>query len=224
MNAMNFDEVMAKLRSLGNEKVRELNRRNGAGENQFGVKLGDLRAMAKAIKPNHELAMELWQTGNLDAMLLSTLLSKPKLISTDELEGMVSSLTNSQTADWLVTNVVKLHPDKEMLRQRWMASDGIMASRVGWSLMTERVLKSPDGLDLAALLDRIEREMGQAPEPIQWTMNFCLGEIGIHFPEYRERAVAIGEKLGVFRDYPTPKGCTSPFVPIWVAKMVKRQG
>ena len=224
MNAMNFDEVMAKLRSLGNEKVRELNRRNGAGTNQFGVKLGDLRAMAKAIKPNHELAMELWQTGNLDAMLLATLLAKPKLISTDELQGMVGSLTSSQIADWLVTNVVKLHPDKELLRQRWMASDGIMSSRVGWSLTTERVLKSPDGLDLAALLDRIENEMGQAPEHVQWTMNFCLGEIGIHFPEYRDRAIAIGEKLGVFRDYPTPKGCTSPFVPIWVAEMVKRQG
>ena len=51
-----------------------------------------------------------------------------------------------------------------------------------------------------------------------------IAEIGIHFPQHLERAIAIGEKLGAFRDYPTPKGCTSPFAPIWIAEMVRRQG
>ena len=55
-------------------------------------------------------------------------------------------------------------------------------------------------------------------------MNSCLADIGIHFPEHRARAVAIGETLGVYRDYPVSKGCTSPFAPIWIAEMVRRQG
>lgn len=83
--------------------------------------------------------------------------------------------------------------------------------------------KSPEGLDLGGLLDRIEREMGGAPKMAQWTMNYVLAEIGIRFPEHREQAIAIGERLGVFRDYPTSKGCTSPFVPIWIREMVARQ-
>jgi len=58
----------------------------------------------------------------------------------------------------------------------------------------------------------------------QWTMNNCLAGIGIHVPEHRERALAIGEKLGVYRDYPVSKGCTSPFAPIWINEMVRRQG
>jgi len=62
---------------------------------------------------------------------------------------------------------------------------------------------------------------GAAPE-VQWTMNFCLAGIGIHFPEHRERAIAIGEKLGLYRDYPVSKGCTSPFAPIWIEEMVSR--
>ena len=53
--------------------------------------------------------------------------------------------------------------------------------------------------------------------------NGALAEIGIHFPKHRKRALAIGEKLGVFRDYPTSKGCTSPFAPIWINEMVRRQ-
>ena len=57
----------------------------------------------------------------------------------------------------------------------------------------------------------------------QWTMNNTLAGIGIAFPEYRQPAIDIGETLGVFRDYPTPKGCTSPFAPLWINEMVKRQ-
>ena len=104
-----------------------------------------------------------------------------------------------------------------------MQSDHPMAARAGWSLTAERVAKSPDGLDLAALLDRIEAEMaGAEPEP-KWTMNNTLAAIGIHHPAHRARALAIGEALGVYRDYPTPPGCTWPFAPIWIDEMVRRQ-
>jgi hypothetical protein len=55
-------------------------------------------------------------------------------------------------------------------------------------------------------------------------MNSCLAQIGIHFPTHRKRAIGIGEKLGIYRDFPVSKGCTSPFAPIWIGEMVKRQG
>ena len=126
-------------------------------------------------------------------------------------------------ADWLNAYVVKVQPDNELLRQKWMTDGDPMASRAGWNLTSQRVIKNPEVLDIPALLDRIENEMSQAPEEARWTMNFSLAEIGIHHPEHRERAIQIGEKLGVYRDYPVSKGCTSPFAPIWINEMVKRQ-
>lgn len=51
-----------------------------------------------------------------------------------------------------------------------------------------------------------------------------LPSIGIHSPSHRKRALAIGESLGIFRDYPVSKGCTSPFAPIWINEMVRRKG
>jgi 3-methyladenine DNA glycosylase AlkD len=54
-------------------------------------------------------------------------------------------------------------------------------------------------------------------------MNVALANIGIHHAEHRARALAIGEALGVYRDYPTPPGCTSPFAPIWIGEMVRRE-
>ncbi len=92
-----------------------------AGDNQFGVRLGDIRKLAKKIKTNHELAIALWETGNIDARLLAILLIKPRSLSADEMDRMVRSVTFVQVADWLNSYVVKRHPDKETLRQEWMA-------------------------------------------------------------------------------------------------------
>ncbi len=223
--SMTLEDALAELESLGDEKVRAHNRKAGAGENQFGARLGDIRKVAAKIKSDDSLARALWATGNLDAQLLAILLIKPKKLSREEMDRMVRSGRFVQVADWLNAYVVRSHPDKESLRLAWMeeAEDDPWAARAGWGLTSERIGKKPEGLDLPALLDRIEAEMATAAPEVQWTMNFCLGGIGIHFPEHRERALAIGEQLGIYRDYPVSKGCTSPFVPIWVNEMVRRQ-
>jgi 3-methyladenine DNA glycosylase AlkD len=221
--AMTLDETLARLESLGDEKVRAQNRRNGAGDNQFGVRLGDIRKLAAEIKNDDQLAAALWDTGNLDARLLAILLFQPKSLSREQIDTMVRSVGSAQAADWFIAYIVKRHSDKEALRQLWMHDDDPWAARAGWSLTHERIEKAPDGLDLSALLDRIESEMGDAAPEVQWTMNFCLAAIGIHFAEHRERAIAIGERLGIYRDYPVSKGCTSPYAPIWINEMVRRQ-
>lgn len=221
--AKTLQDTLARLEALGNEKVRAQNKKNGADDNQFGVRLGDIRKLAKEIKTNPELASALWESGNVDARLLAILLMKPKELSRDEVDRLVRSVNFTQVADWLTAYVVKSHPDKELLRQSWMNDADPWAARASWSLTSERIDKDPDGLDLPALLDRIEAEMGNAAAAVQWTMNFCLAGIGIRFPEYRPRAIAIGEKLGLYRDYPVPRGCTSPFAPIWIDEMVRRQ-
>lgn len=222
--ALTLEDALRELESLGSAGVRAQNAKRGAGDNQFGVARGDLRKLAARLKTNHDLALALWQTGNVDAQFLATLLLKVDLLSADDLERLVQSASFDWVADWLHSYVVKEHPEKETLGTRWLLSADRWLARAGWQLTAGRVAKSPEGLDLDALLERIENEMGNAAPEVQWTMNACLAEIGIHFPEHRTRALAIGEKLGVYRDYPCSKGCTSPFAPIWINEMVRRQG
>lgn len=220
---MTLDEVMARLEAMGSERMRVQNARHGAGDNQFGIKLGDIRKLAKETKADHPPVEALWATGNFEARLLAILLAKPKALPADELDAMVRSNRVPQVADWLMAYVAKLHPEKERLRERWMADREPMAARAGWSLTAERIAGNAEGLDLPALLDRIEREMPSASPEAQWTMNGALAETGIHHPAHRARALAIGEALGIYRDYPTPPGCTSPFAPLWIGEMVRRQ-
>jgi len=221
--SMTPEAALARLEVLGEPKLRDHSSRNAAGDQQFGVRLGDIRKLADEIKADHALALSLWETGNLDARLLAILLLRPKLLSAEALDQMVRAATVAQLADWLNGYVVKKHPDREALRQRWMADANPWAARAGWSQTADRVAQSAEALDLPALLDRIEAEMKVAAPEIQWPMNICLANIGIHVPALRPRALAIGEALGVYRDYPVSKGCTSPFAPIWIHEMVRRQ-
>jgi hypothetical protein len=168
------------------------------------------------------------------------------------MEQWVADAGCMQLAEWVGSYVLKQHPDKESLRDKWMsaptpaapkgtsvkASTGAdrqplrgrsggkaMLARAGWSLTAARInQKNTADLDLAGLLDRIEKEMPTADPAPQWTMNNTLAAIGIGSGEHRKRALAIGEKLGIYRDYPVSKGCTSPFAPSWINEMVKRQG
>ncbi|HVL16216.1 MAG TPA: DNA alkylation repair protein [Gemmata sp.] len=225
---MTLSETLKQLKALGDAKVRAQNAKGGpwgagAGDNQYGVALGDIRVLAKKIKTDHALALSLWDTGNVDAQFLAALLIEPKKLSADELDRMVRSVSFVRVADWLNSYVVAKHPDKETLREGWMTADDRWAARSGWHLTAERVAKSPDGLDLPALLDRIELELADAEPKVQWTMNNTLAAIGIHAPKLRKRAIAIGETIGLYRDWPVSKGCTPPFAPIWINFMVNRQ-
>lgn len=220
---MTLKEALKELEAVGNEKMRRQNINHGAPDKQFGVRRGDVRKIAKMIKIDHELALKLWETENIDARFLAILIMKPTQLSIDQLDKIVRSVSFTEVADWLNSYVVKNHPDKESMREKWMNSSDPMAERAGWNLTSSRIVKSYEGLDLSAILDRLEKEMPTAAKEAQWTMNFALVNIGIHHSNHRKRALAIGEKLGIYSDYPEVKGCTSPFAPIWINEMVSRQ-
>ncbi|MBQ1068423.1 MULTISPECIES: DNA alkylation repair protein [Micromonospora] len=213
-------EVTAELAALDDPKIRAVNERHG---DDHGVNLGKLRAVAKRLKTQQDLARELWATGDSAARLLALLICRPKAYGRDELDAMLREARTPKVHDWLVNYVVKKSPHAEPLRLAWSADPDPVVASAGWALTTERVARNPDGLDLAGLLDEIEAEMAGAPERLQWAMNHCLAQIGIEHPAYRERAIGIGERLGVLKDYPTPPGCTSPYAPVWINEMVRRQ-
>jgi 3-methyladenine DNA glycosylase AlkD len=213
-------EVLAELAALEDPRAREANERHG---DDHGVNLTQLRAVAKRLKTQHDLATELWQTGDTPARLVAILICRPKLFDTDDLDAMLREARAAKVHDWLVNYVVKKGPHAEELRLLWFTDADPVVASAGWALTTERVAKSPDGLDLSGLLDVIEAEMADAPDRLQWAMNHCLAQIGIEHPEHRARALAIGERLEVLKDYPTPPNCTSPYAPIWITEMVSRK-
>lgn len=221
---MTVKQILTQLKSLGDEARRKHNAKAGAPDNQFGVKLGDVRKVAKSIKTDHELALKLWDTGNVEAQFVATLIIKPTSLSADELDRLTRTVSFSYVADWLNAYVVAKHPDKEALCDKWMKSKERWTARAGWNLTAGRVNNGAKDMDLGALLDRIEKQLPKAKAEVQWTMNNTLVAIGINHSKLRKRAIAIGEKIGLYRDWPVSKGCTPPYAPVCINEMVKRKG
>ncbi|MDL2078359.1 DNA alkylation repair protein [Streptomyces sp. GXMU-J15] len=211
---------MAELAALEDPRMRAVNEKHG---DDHGVNLSKLRAVAKRLKTQQELAERLWATGDTAARLLALLICRPKAFERDRLDAMLREARAPKVHDWLVNYVVKKSRHGEELRVLWFSDPDPVVASAGWALTTDRVAKKPEGLDLPGLLDLIEAGMKDAPERLQWAMNHCLAQIGIEHPEYRTRALAIGERLEVLKDYPTSPGCTSPYAPIWINEMVRRR-
>ncbi len=212
--------VMAELAAFEDPRIREVNTRHG---DDHGVNLGMVRGLAKRLKTRHELARQLWKTDDSAARLLALLICRPKAFGCDELDVMLREARTPKVHDWLVSYVVKKSSHAEALRLTWFADPDPVVASAGWALTSARVAKQPAGLDLAGLLDVIEAQMKEAPDRLQWAMNQCLAQIGIEHAEHRIRAIAVGERLEVLKEYPTPPNCTSPYAPIWIAEMVRRQ-
>lgn len=220
MTGMSVDEVLAELAELEDPAVLAVNQRHG---DDHGVNLTKLRAVAKRLKTNHELAVDLWQTDQASARLLALLICRPKAFDRAELDRMIRQARTPKVHAWLVSYVVKKSSHAEDLRRAWLADADPSVASAGWELTTARVAKKPEGLDLPGLLDEVEAELAGAPDPLQWAMNETLATIGIHHADQRPRAIAIGERLEVLKDYPTPPNCTSPYAPTWITELVRRR-
>lgn len=221
---MNLQEVMAQLEAWGSPNARKLFARQGAGDNQFGVTLGKLRGLAKKLKIDHQLAMKLWATGNVDAMILATMLMTSAQLSAKQAESMIKPLTYSRLVDELVRNVLVKTAFADQFRSKWVDSGKEMIGRAGWKMLGLRIVHGEkEGLDFGVILKKIEAEILCAPYRKQEAMNCCLVDIGVNIPEFTRKCIDLGERLGKFDKRPVPKGCVSTYAPEWIGAALKRK-
>src|SRR4051812_21077555 len=164
---MTVAEGTAELAALEDPRIREVNEKHS---DDHGVNLGTLRALAKRLKTQQDLALKLWETGDSAARLLALLICRPRAFERDELDVMLREARTPKVHDWLVNYVVKKNAHAEALRLAWFADPDPVVASAGWALTTERVAKKPVGLDLTGLLDDIEAQMQDAPDRLQWAM------------------------------------------------------
>lgn len=219
-NDATYDYVLTRLRELADPRILAVNERHG---DDHAVNLTKLRSVAKELKKNHQLSLRLWDSGDTAARLVSLLICRPREFSTDQLDTMLREAATPKVTDWLVNYVIKKHPSWNDLRLRWLADPDGDIRAAGWSLNTHAIYKAPDNIDPETLLKSIESDMASAPDRLQWNMNESLAAIGIEYPGLRARAIGIGERLEVLKDYPTPPNCTSPFAPLWINEIIRRR-
>lgn len=187
------------------------------------VLMGDIRKHAGAIKRDHELAMELWATGQYFPRLLATLIFDNKLITEQVIDQLMSDMMQhtsqerNQLADWLMANQLTKNKSLTALMTTWEKAENPIKRRLFWyhqARLRWTGKTPPDNSD--ALMESLEKNMATEDPDVQWTMNFCAGWIGIHEPKYRTRCIELGEKLGLYKDERVPKNCTPSYLPEFI--------
>lgn len=188
------------------------------------TKLGDLRKMAKEIKKNHELAIELWSTGRFLPRQLAILIMDSKCISQeliDELnEDMQthSFVERNQLIDWLMANQILKDKKAIALIESWENSPFALQRRVFWYHQGRlRWVGQRPPENTEELLTKIETNIVNEDPEVQWAMNFTAGWIGVYEKQYRNRCIAIGENTGLYKGEMVSKGCTPNYLPDFIA-------
>jgi 3-methyladenine DNA glycosylase AlkD len=191
--------------------------------NKGTLKLGDLKKHGAEIKKDHDLAMELWSTGEYYPRLLATLIFDKKFFTEKVLDQLASDMIGhgakerTQLADWLLAN--QLAKDKKLvaLIATWEKNPSPILRRWFWyhQARLRWVGQAAPG-NSADLLDSLENDMANAEPEVQWAMNFCACQIGVHEPQFRPRCIKLGEALGLYKDEHVAKNCTPSYLPEFI--------
>ncbi|MGL4624500.1 MAG: DNA alkylation repair protein [Culicoidibacterales bacterium] len=220
---MEIQELFIQLEALANEKRKKSYVKDDPTYTGFGVMAGELRKIAKKIKRDHELAKQLWASGNSDARVIAAMIFDPEQLNTQECEQLICSCQSYRSHDELIAHTLSQAQAAQTLAEKWWDSDDEFLARAGWSLVVAKIINKKELEKIPSYLTKIEREMQQAKGKHQDVMNRALCEIGIRYPEYTERCLAIGEKLGVYKDVKVAKGCTSPYALEWIPAGIRNR-
>jgi 3-methyladenine DNA glycosylase AlkD len=194
------------------------------------TKLGDLRNMAKDIKTDHALAMELWSTAEYLPRQLAILLMDKKQLAQEVIDQLDHDMQShdeheqNQLIDWLMANQLSKHKTTVALMERWEHSPSVLQRRTFWYYQGRlRWMGNTPPPNTGHLLASIEERMENETPQVQWAMNFTAAQIGIHEPGHRSRCVDIGKRIGLYKDEVVAKGCTPRYLPEYIKVEVTKR-
>jgi 3-methyladenine DNA glycosylase AlkD len=223
---MTAKEILAELKPLGSESYKRVMFNHGVKEPFFGVKISDLQKIQKRIKKDYQLALDLYETGNYDAMYLAGLIADDAWMTKKDLQRWVVKATHGGLASFTVAWVAAGSSHGWALALEWIESKKALTAEAGWATLRSLVsIKEDAELDLPELkrlLARVRKTIHQAPNDVRSQMNAFVIAAGSHVKPLTETALQIAEKIGPISIDMGNTSCRVPFAPDYIRKAKKR--
>ena len=226
MHSMNYADIMKQLKAIGTVQNRKIYKRHGSGDNVFGVSFKNLRTLGKKIKVDHELARELWDSGNTDARILACMIADPKKISKDELKSWIKDIDYYVLCDEFAKSLVMRTPYAEELMIEWMDSEAEYMARAGWTILSLLVLDKKDTRSdnyYIGYLDRIEKDIHRSKNRTKQAMNNTIISIGIRNESLRDLSLSSADRIGTVDVDVGQTYCKIPDAREYIEKTWKRK-
>ncbi|MGO9465206.1 MAG: DNA alkylation repair protein [Isosphaeraceae bacterium] len=197
---MTAKEIVEELRKLGSESIKKVLRNHGVQEPFFGVKISDMKRIQKRNKMDYQLALDLYDTGNYDAMYLAGLIADDAKMTKKDLSHWVKMANGGALASATVPWVAAGSQHGYELALEWIESKQENVAVAGWATLSSlAALKEDDDLDLAALerlLQRVQKTIHQQPDSVRSAMNGFLIALGTYVQGLSDLAMQAAAKVG----------------------------
>jgi len=224
---MTKEEIFAELKSKGSEQTKKVLTKHGACEPFYGVKVADLKQIVKKVKKNHELSLELYATGNSDAMYLAGLIADEKKITEKDLRKWAEKAYWYYLSEYTVAWVAAESNFGWKLAMDWIESDKENIASSGWATLANLVGIKPDSElnihRLAQLLDRVVEDIHQSPNRVRYTMNGFVIATGTHVASLNDKASEVAAKIGKVSVNVGDTACKVPLATDYIDKVVKME-
>ncbi|HET6724268.1 MAG TPA: DNA alkylation repair protein [Chitinophagaceae bacterium] len=220
---MTKEQVMKELEKKGSESIRKIFQNHGNSGPMYGVKVADLKVIQKKVKKDHQLAMELYSTGNYDAMYLAGLIADESKMSKKDIQQWVERSHSKGISEYTVAWVAAESDYGWELGMKWIDSPKENIASAGWNTLSGVIAMIPDSeLDIATikkLLQRIVKEIHAAPNRVRYTMNGFVIGVGGYIKELTKDAIEMAKKIGdVYVDM-EGTACKVPSAADYIKKM-----
>jgi 3-methyladenine DNA glycosylase AlkD len=223
---MTAKEILAELKPLGSDSYKRVIFNHGVKEPCFGVKVSDLQKIQKRIKKDYQLALDLYDTGNYDAMYLAGLIADDAQMTKKDLQRWIANATHSPLAGSTVPWVAAGSPHGWELALEWIDSKKALTAAAGWATLGSLVsIKDDSDLDmpeLKRLLERVRNSIHKAEDAVRRQMNLFVIAVGSYVQPLTDIAIQIGEKTGPVTVDMGNTSCQVPFAPDYIRKVQKR--
>jgi 3-methyladenine DNA glycosylase AlkD len=224
---MTVPEIMAQLEAMGSAQTVKTFVNHGApADKMYGVKVGDMKTIVKKVKKNHELSLELYRTGNSDAMYLAGLIADEKKITKDDLREWAKGAYWYMLSEYTVAWIAAESRFGWEMGLEWIESDQEFVADAGWATLGNVVsLTSDDDLDFAKLqelMQRVEKTIHQAPNRVRYAMNMFLLCVAGYVPLLMQTAIETSKRIGKVEINLGNTSCQVPNIPEYVKKMEAR--
>ena len=216
-------QVMTELRKKGNAQTRKIYGKHGAPEDMFGVKVADLKVIAKKIKGDQELAMDLFATGNSDAMYLAGIVADGSQMTKKQLDDWAKAASWYMISEYSVPGVANEHPKAQDLANKWIKSKKPHIAAAGWTtyagVVTTRDDADLDLNEIKSYLTMIAKDIHDAPNRVRYTMNGFVIAVGGYVKPLAKQAKATAKKIGKVEVNMGDTSCKVPLATDYIAKM-----
>ena len=192
------EQIIAALNNLANPaNVAGMARFGIKAENTLGVTMPVLREMAKPYRNNHELALELWQSGIHEARIMASLVDNPKEVTIEQMETWTAEFDSWDVCDQVCSNLWEKTPYAYDKAIEWSRREDEFVKRAGFVLMARSVVgrKNPSPAQMAVIFAEIERGSTDKRNFVKKAVNWALRQIGKSSIELNRMAIETAERI-----------------------------